>query len=292
MPVPFVPGQLQAQSSLPLERFLPPYFPGMAASWVGQFAEPSSWILDPFGSDPLTDLELAQAGYRVLVTANNPVFAFILEVLASAPSIEEIGNTLQKLANLRMSDGQRFEDYIKSFYHLSCPSCQEMAEVETFLWNEDQDAPTSLQIECEQCGFSGEVAATPDMLQSLRHLPSYALHRSRALELAADPEDPMRPVMEDVVRFYSPRALILLQILLNKINDPVFTERQKTLLQALFLTTADQMNQLWAYPLGRNRPPSVATAAYVSGNEPLAGAASIIHTLANTSSRSYAQTLA
>jgi len=43
---------LQAQSSLPLERFLPPYFPGMAASWVGQFAEPSSWILDPFGSDP------------------------------------------------------------------------------------------------------------------------------------------------------------------------------------------------------------------------------------------------
>jgi hypothetical protein len=60
--------------------------------------------------------------------------------------------------------------------------------------------------------------------------------------------------MEDVLGFYSPRALILLQILLNKINDPALTARQKTLLQALFLTTADQMNQLWAYPLGRNRP--------------------------------------
>jgi len=249
-----VPGQSQAQTGLPLERFLPPYFPGMAARWVGQFAEPGNWILDPFCADPFTDLELARAGYRVLVTANNPVAAFILEVLASAPSVTELGDALQALAGLRMSDGERFEDYISSFYHLPCPNCDQTAEVANFIWEEDHDEPQILQITCPHCGFSADLPATPELLQSLRALPSYALHRARALELAASPDDPLRPVMEEVIRFYSPRALILLQVFLNKLSDPLLTERQRALLQALFLTTADQMNQLWAYPLGRNRP--------------------------------------
>jgi len=239
---------------LPLERFLPPHFPGMAARWVGQFAEPGSWILDPFCGDPFADLELARAGYRVLVTANNPVAAFIVEVLASVPSVTELGDAFQTLADLRMSAGERFEDYIKSFYQLPCPQCDQTAEVAVFIWEEDQAEPQSLQINCPYCGYSADLPASPELLHTLKNLPSYALHRARALELAASPEDPLRPVMDEVIRFYSPRALILLQALLNKISDPSFTVRQKTLLQALFLTTADQMNQLWAYPLGRNRP--------------------------------------
>ena len=249
-----MPGQWQTQTGLPLERFLPPHFPGMATSWVGQFAEPGSWILDPFCADPFTDLELARSGYRVLVTANNPVAAFIVEVLASAPSATELVDALQALAGLRMSDGERFEDYICSFYQLPCPQCDQIAEVTNFIWEEDHSEPQILQITCPHCDFSADLPATAQLLQSLKTLPSYALHRSRALELAASPDDPLRSVMDEVIRFYSPRALILLQALLNKISDPSFIERQRTLLQALFLTTADQMNQLWAYPLGRNRP--------------------------------------
>jgi hypothetical protein len=199
-------------------------------------------------------LELARAGYRVLVTANNPVAAFILEVLASAPSVTELGDALQALAGLRMSDGERFEDYIKSFYQLSCPNCDQTAEVAHFIWEEDHNEPQILQITCPHCGFSADLPATSELLKSLKALPSYALHRARALELVASLADPLRPVMEEVVRFYSPRALILLQVFLNKLSNPLLTERQRTLMQALFLTTADQMNQLWAYPLGRNRP--------------------------------------
>ena len=153
-----------------------------------------------------------------------------------------------------MSDGERFEDYICSFYRLPCPNCDQIAEVTNFIWEEDHDEPQILQITCPHCDFSADLPATAQLLQSLKTLPSYALHRSRAMELAASPDDPLRSVMDEVIRFYSPRALILLQALLNKISDPSFTERQRTLLQALFLTTADQMNQLWAYPLGRNRP--------------------------------------
>ncbi len=251
---PFIAGSDRPQTGLPLDRFLAPYYPRMVYNWVSSRAEPASWILDPFGNDPFTALELARSGYRVLVASNNPIAAFILEMLASSPTVEELGDAVLALANLRMSEGARLEDYLNSFYQLPCPECGELAEITSFIWAEDHPEPTAIQWSCSQCRNSGELPGSAEAYQGLKALPSYTLHRARALELTAGIDDPLRPVMEEVLRFYSPRALILLQILLNKINHPDFSERQKKLLKALFLTTADQMNQLWTYPLGRNRP--------------------------------------
>ncbi|MFZ3070247.1 MAG: hypothetical protein WA110_03885 [Anaerolineaceae bacterium] len=251
---PFVSGYSNLQTDLPLDRFMPPYYPDMATNWVQTYAPPGSWILDPFGNNPYVALELARAGYRVLVTANNPIPAFILEILASAPSAQEWGDALQALSDQRMSDGQRLEDYISAFYRIPCPNCGQPVEVSSFIWNENLPEPTAMTLECAHCGLAGEQPASTALLKQFKPLPSYALHRARALELAAGLNDPLRPIMEEVVKYYSPRALILLQTVLNKINNPDFGQRQKNLLQAMLLTTADQVNQLWAYPLGKNRP--------------------------------------
>ncbi len=251
---PFIAGSDRPQTGLPLDRFLPPYYPGMVSNWVNSRAEPGAWILDPFGNDPFAALELARSGYRVLVAANNPIAAFILEVMASAPGVEEIGDAVLALADLRMSEGARLEDYLNAFYQLPCPECGGLAEVTSFVWGEEGPEPVSMQWSCPRCRKNGELPGSAEAYQRLKALPSYTLHRAKALELTASIDDQLRPVMEEVLRFYSPRALILLQILLNKINHPGFSERQRKLLKALFLTTADQMNQLWTYPLGRNRP--------------------------------------
>ncbi|MEL7644884.1 MAG: hypothetical protein AAGU04_01270 [Anaerolineaceae bacterium] len=251
---PFIAGSNRPQTGLPLDRFLPPYYPGMVYNWVNSHAEPGAWILDPFGNDPFAVLELARSGYRVLVASNNPIAAFILEIMASAPGVEEIGDAVLALADLRMSEGARLEDYLNAFYQMPCPECGGQAEVSSLVWGEERPEPVSMQWSCPHCHQNGELPGSAEAYQRLKALPSYTLHRARALELTASIDDPLRPVMEEVLRFYSPRALILLQILLNKINHPTFSERQQKLLKALFLTTADQMNQLWTYPLGRNRP--------------------------------------
>ena len=91
----------QPQTGQPLDRFLPPYYPGSMTGWLQRFAPPGSLVLDPFGQDPYVVLELAQAGYRVVVSANNPIAAFILEVMASAPSAEEISEAFHALAGIR-----------------------------------------------------------------------------------------------------------------------------------------------------------------------------------------------
>ncbi len=251
---PFIAASSRPQTGLPLDRFLPPYYPGMVVNWVNTRAEPASWILDPFGNDPFAALELARSGYRVLVASNNPVAAFILEVMASAPSVEEIGDAVLALANLRMSEGARLEDYLNSFYQIPCPECGGQAEVTAFIWGEERSEPITIQWSCPHCQKNGDLPGSVEAYQRLKQLPSYILHRAKALTFTASTDDPLRPVMEEVLRFYSPRALILLQILLNKINHPDLSKQQQRLLKALFLTTADQMNQLWTYPLGRNRP--------------------------------------
>ncbi|MGV8050052.1 MAG: hypothetical protein AB2L21_06865 [Anaerolineaceae bacterium] len=233
---------------------MPPYYPGMSTRRAQAVAPPGSWILDPFGNDPFAILELARAGYRVLVTSNNPISAFIMEVLASAPSTQEWGDALLALSDLRTSEDQRLEDFINSFYQIPCTNCHHMVELQSIIWNEDQSDPVAVLLDCPQCGLSGEQSFSLEMRSQLKSLPSYPMHRAMALELVAGPNDELRPLMEDVVKYYSPRALILLQILLNRINSPELSPRQRTLLQALLLTTADQVNQLWAYPLGKNRP--------------------------------------
>jgi hypothetical protein len=95
---PFVPG-LNEKPELPLARFLPPLPAGMSHQWISSNIPRGSWILDPFGNSPELALELARSGYQVLVTANNPVNSFLIEVLSLAPTKLELEEALGLLAN-------------------------------------------------------------------------------------------------------------------------------------------------------------------------------------------------
>ena len=251
------PGMIP-ERSLPLERYFPPFKEGMVRNWVRQYASPGSYILDPFGQNPFTALELARAGYRVLVSANNPIAAFTLTVLAGAPTAEMVSQALLQLNQNRMRDGSTLEEYLSNFYRLDCPNpdCrgESRFEVDTFIWAEEGNSPQLAIGTCQDCAWSGEIELTPAIQESLGRTPSYALTRSQILEKVAAQDPPLRRVMEDVITYYSPRALVALQILLSKIETSNLTPQQSEVLKAMWLTAADQANQLWVWPKGRNRP--------------------------------------
>ena len=232
------PGLLP-ERSLPLERYFPPYEEGMVSHWVRQYAAPASYILDPFGQNPFTALELARAGYRVLVSANNPIAAFTLRVLASAPNAEMISQALLQLNQNLMRDGSTLEDYLSNFYRLDCPNpdckAESKFEVDTFIWSEESKSPHLAVGACQDCGFSGEINLTQSMQETLGRTPSYALTRSQILEKIAGQDPPLRRVMEEVISYYSPRALVALQILLSKIENTNLTQQQTDVLKAMWL---------------------------------------------------------
>ncbi|MEA4812905.1 MAG: hypothetical protein VB108_10090 [Anaerolineaceae bacterium] len=268
---PFILGKsLDPEINLPLGRFLPPFYKGQVSEWVGHYVPPGSWVLDPFGQDPFADLELARSGYRVLVSANNPIAAFLLEALSLGAAEDEWAEALELIGKIPMPARQNFKTWLEELYSLPCPnqkqglkgqmeSCGQKAQVQRFLWSGDNASPSSAELYCPSCEALFQVDLSAQDNITLTRLPSFALYRARALELLSGPQDELRPIMEDLIQYYTPRALVLLQMLLNKLETDALPNRVRTLTRALFLSAADRMNVLWAFPLGKNRPKQLTT---------------------------------
>ncbi|MFH1446723.1 MAG: hypothetical protein ABIG43_04840 [Chloroflexota bacterium] len=260
MYAPFIPGKTQPNPA-PLERFLPPIPAGMSQNWaMGHFPE-GAWVLDPFGNNPQTAIELARAGYRVLVTANNPIHSFMLQILTSAPSEPELTAALSKLGDAQIAKQGYIEPYIRSLYKTTCINCDTVIEAQSFIWRREEEHPYACTAHCPNCGINGEQALPINAHQPLNSLPPIELHRARALERIVSLDDPCRKQVENALNCYQPRPLIILQTLINKIITMSHFDRLQQLLTALLLSACDQGNTLWAYPTARSRPLQLAIPA-------------------------------
>jgi hypothetical protein len=252
MDIPYISGT-SPPPKLPLDRFLPPIPAGMASAWAKANLNKGDLILEPFGFNPLVPIELVKAGYPVLVAANNPIHAFLIRMLASAPQKEELVAALQDLA-IEPKGDERMEPYIRSFYRVNCTDCGTQIEADAFLWKKGDDRPFAALVSCPNCGASGEQELDPSDPNSLEDLPPVRLHQARALNRITGKDDPLREQVMNALNTYPVRPLIVLQTIINKLDSLEQTPRRKDLLIALILYAADQGNTLWAYPSPRERP--------------------------------------
>lgn len=259
MNVPYIPGSVRPPE-LPLGRFLPPIPPGMAQVWCRENLTPGDWVLEPFGFNPLIVIEIAAAGYPVLVTVNNPIHAFVLQILASAPQEDELTAALQDLAIASKGD-ERMEPYIRGLYHVRCANCNQQIEADAFLWKKDANQPYAAQVDCAFCGTLSDQPFTEEALAGLTTLPPKSLHLARALNRIAERDDALRSQVENVLNAYPTRPLIILQTIINKLDGLKQSPRRRELLIALILSAADRGNTLWAHPSPRNRPRQVVIPA-------------------------------
>lgn len=255
MNVPYIPGSAPP-TELPLGRFLPPIPEGMASAWCQQNLKPGDWVLEPFGFSPLMAIEIASAGFPVLVCVNNPIHAFLLDVLCAAPQAEDLTAALQDLA-IASKGSERMEPYIRGLYRINCTNCSQSIEAEGFLWKKDASQPYAALINCPYCGARGERPLDEDALDSLTRLPPKELHLARALNRIAERDDLLRAQVENVLNAYPARPLIILQTIINRLESIEQTAQRRELLIALILSAADRGNTLWAYPSPRHRPRQV-----------------------------------
>ncbi len=270
---PYLPGH-PPSDQLPLARFLPPLEDGVAAVWLPAHAppfdplhnKPGAWVLDPFGSSPRLAVEAARAGYRVLVTANNPVTRFLLDLAANPASESDFRAALADLAVTKKGD-ERLETHLQSLYLTPCANCGEEVSAQAFLWKKGDNAPYARHYECPACGKGGEHPATPaDLERAAQIAASAGLHRARLLERVAPPDDPDREYAEEALANYLPRALYALATLINRLDSPGVSPERRRLLTALFLSVCDSANSLWPHPTERPRPKQLAIPAQYREN--------------------------
>lgn len=253
-PIAYLPGRSPAPPE-PLGRYLPPVPAGVVEAWLDEHVTPGEWVLDPFGAAPQLPAEAARAGYRVLVAANNPVARFLLELAACPPEEEALRTALADLAATRKGD-ERLEPHIRSLYATACNNCGEEVIAEAFLWERDSPVPYARLYQCPHCRDAGERSVIRADQEKAARFAAGGLHRARALERIAPPNDPDRAHAEEALSTYLPRATYALFTLINKMESilaaPHYPRRRE--LTALLLCVLDQANTLWPHPAARGRP--------------------------------------
>ncbi len=250
---PYIPGTKPADAG-PLSRFMPPLEEGVIARWLPLHSSTGSWLLDPFGFSPRLALEAARAGYRVLVTVNNPITRFLLEIAANPPSESDFNAALAELETAKKGD-ERLGAHLKSLYQTSCEKCNNEVQAEYFLWRKEADAPHARVYTCPQCNDSGERAVNEQDIERAKKIAATdGLHRSRAFERVAKLDDDDRVYAEEAIQHYLPRPLYFLTTVINRVDGLNLTPERKRALSALILVACDAGNTLWDHPATRPRP--------------------------------------
>jgi hypothetical protein len=249
----FIPGK-EKYSPVILGRFSPPVSGLVGPDWLANTVSPGDWILDPFGASYQTILEIASAGYRVLVTANNPITRFIIEHQANPPTEHDFQVALADLASSQKG-AERIEPHIRSLYQTDCDHCGQTIEAQAFIWERESNRPVAKNYECPYCQESGEHPTTPADVERAIQYSNNNLYRMRALERVAPLNDPDREHVEKALQLYTGRAVYALISLVNKLDS--FQTEQRRIITALLLAAFDQGNSLWPHPPTTNRPRSL-----------------------------------
>jgi len=225
----------------------------VASVWLENHAPKGSWILDPFGASPHLIGEIARHGYNVLVTANNPLLAFILKLTASPPNREDLNAALAILGSAKVRS-ERLEPHIRALYQTHCRGCGYTVDAEAFIWEKDGTAPIEVRYTCHHCNDQGEYPPSEEDIALAPHFNQDGLHRARVLERVAPLDDPDRVYAEEALAVYPTRAIYVLSTLINRIEGADLTEAEQDHLSALLVYAFDRANTLWPHPTARERP--------------------------------------
>jgi hypothetical protein len=249
----YVPGMRPVEPG-PLARFTPPLEDGVISAWLPAQAPAGSWVLDPFGFSPRLALEAARAGYRVLVTVNNPITRFLLEMSARPASEADFKAALADLGAAKKGE-ERLGAHLQSLYLTSCEKCGNEIYADAFLWRRGEEVPYARVYTCPHCEDTGEREANPlDIERARRIAATDTLHRSRAFERVAALEDEDRVYAEEAIEHYLPRPLYFLTTVINRLDSLNLTPERRRALTALILVACDAGNTLWDHPSERRRP--------------------------------------
>ncbi len=255
---PYLTGFERADAG-PLARFLPALEDGVISAWLSLQTLTGNWALDPFGFSPRLALEAARSGYRVLVTANNPITRFLLEIFANPPPESEFVAALADLGALKKGE-ERLEHHLQSLYLTTCETCHRQIYAQSFLWKKGEDAPYGKLYECQHCGDKGEKPANEeDKARAKKIAETDALHRSRLFERVVSLKDEDRIYAEEAIEHYLPRPLYALSTIINRLDGLEISPERKQALTALVLVACDGGNTLWSYPEERKRPKQLST---------------------------------
>lgn len=257
------PAYFSDKKSIPpliLDRFLPPFPYGSLSDMLHFSGIDQGWILDPVGNQPISAVELAQAGYQVFVACNNPILGKILEVICAAYPISEYQAAIADFGALKRGE-ERLETQIKRLYVSHCPECfSDQTEVK-YLWKRNQPIPFARELNCKNCGLNGVYKIADEDRENLNQIGNIQLHRSKVLQRIFPGSTDTPIAAKEVIDSYLPRSLAVISSIVNKLDSLNSTNDRRNIIESLLVHVFDYGNMLWGVASGRNRPKQITIPA-------------------------------
>lgn len=243
-----------------LDRFLPPYPFGALSDMLHFSGIEKGWILDPIGNQPLSVIELAQAGFQVFVACNNPILGKILQVMCAAYPISQYQAAIADFGALKRGE-KRLESQIKQLYISPCPDCLSDQTEVRFLWKKNQSFPFARELSCKNCGLNGLYKIAEEDRENLSQIGNIQLHRTKVIQRILPGNSDPSIAVKEVIDSYLPRSLAVISSIINKLDSLITTTERKDIIEALLIHVFDYGNMLWGIASSRNRPKQISVPA-------------------------------
>ncbi|NMC28972.1 MAG: hypothetical protein GYA45_02730 [Pelolinea sp.] len=250
--IPFLPTG-ETNFRYPLKRYLPFYHAGVISNWLQQNSKPKGNVLDPLGSNPCYALEAAEGGFRVFQAQKNPILQLMTQVLAKGYSEKQFQNAIRLLLDQEWH-GEKLGNYIQKAYRTECRNCGKSVDAEGFVWKKDSKEPASVVILCPYCGEGGTYPTNEADIAHLQQLGNTAIYHLRALQRCLVEGIDVQKNLEYALACYTPRALHLVVILFNALDQLMIPAEERSMISAVLLEVFDQATSLWHWPARDFRP--------------------------------------
>lgn len=231
-------------ASFPLSRFIRACSKDVMLEWAKKRNEAREWIFDPFCSNPLLPIELAQVTYKVFTCCNNPVIKTILQALALALPERDIREILNNFGNEKRGE-VTLKDFLLSLYKATCSTCHAEVTVSRYLWEREPLRMVRKIFFCPTCNATREEEISEEDLRVVDAIAKQPLPLTWAFNRLGVVLGSGNSVLKDAIGLYTHRALLALFTLINRLEALQVEDGTKIILRALTICGCDGGTGFW-----------------------------------------------
>ncbi len=224
----------------PLQRFGNAFPQSLAETFANAYAPQRGLVLDPL-AHPASAADAAErADRRGIARSREPLGAWAREVVASAPSADEILAAFERVADSALI-GTPHRVAMRELYGSRCATCRAPVVVEAFLWERDAPVPSKKAFRCGVCARDGralliEPVDQEDEERTRRLEPRGMAYWQFVERFGSDPA--AAALGESVASLYTPRNVTALMATLRAIETAIgATPQAQALLKLCLLDT-------------------------------------------------------
>jgi hypothetical protein len=264
----FIPNR-DPRQFYPLYDFLRPISASVAEKYILALTAPGDLVIDPFGAMPTLAHVALKLGRRAIVIESNPLWAWLVRMMASLPPASEIDAALSQLGDTPKDDST-LRTHINQLYTTTCAACHAPTPADFFVHSRDAGI-IARHYTCTRCGETRHDPASDEDVQLAERISTRGMHYHYALDRVTPQDDLHSDRIRKILDLYTPRNLYALVTLTQKIESRFHATRERSILLLLLLHLLDRGTSLYA-ATSMLAKPKAGSMAFSQADVPAQGA--------------------